>query len=379
MLRVKEMTLSKEQEDFVLDCISKCNDMSLVLHTEIVEKIYDNSVLLFKEYKLYIKDFDSKFNIHYIRFNEDTNELEFKHLKNSKNVIFTLPVKDKFYNLEFDTIEKQYIISSCDKKVNLQAEYPIINTEIKEFEDSFKGCIYIKISPLEFNKQKLIYEYTDKDYDAVLFDIHKQRKYIESNIKKFSQLYLLSTNNLIIFKDKSDNLAVGKCKKTDDIVLTLDYVYGDPLSFKSFIYYKDIIDDFFVVLRNGLQLVKIYNDDIILLSNTYTINKQECEDDLNENKEYILNWENIKNEIIDLYDAIYLTNDEHSDEEIEEYKSKLIYFDGYINTINQLLIFEEDTSGFLIIDPEDNIRSIKDIPKYFDILDRIRYAIYKED
>ena len=122
-----------------------------------------------------------------------------------------------------------------------------------------------------------------------------------------------------------------------------------------------------------------YNDDIILLSNTYTINKQECEDDLNENKEYILNWENIKNEIIDLYDAIYLTNDEHSDEEIENYKSKLIYFDGYINTINQLLIFEEDTSGFLIIDPEDNIRSIKDIPKYFDILDRIRYAIYKED
>lgn len=378
MLRIKNYNIPKELEDYIIDTINESKDFTLLLNTDVYKNCTEDYLELFSEYPIYIEDLDITLsNIDKINI-EDTN-LEFY---SNDVLICNISIKDKFYSITFDERNidsRKYILTHSDRNVtDLYKEYPIINSSIEDGNgDTFVGKIYMKFSPLDFNVKNVVYEYIDKDYDMVSLKLLEQKKIIDNKIHVFSQLYPLTNNNIIICKyDNKSPIYIGKCIAKDSNKLILQNSINKEGNSPVFVIeYKDILDSsYFVVLQEYIQLVKIEKDKALLLSS----NDEIIEKDINDHIELIKNFNAMKLKINRLYNELYFNNKDIVIDNVEECKKKLEEFESYIYDIQQLKIFDLDPSGFIVVDEEDNMYTITNIPHLIIKLNDIRSVLYED-
>ena len=380
MLQVKNFSLNKEYEDYIIDLVEKSKDFSLLLNTDVYSSCTEDYLEIFKEYPIYIEDLDITLT-NISKINITDNDLEFY----SEDVLIcTISLLDKFYSITFEENDedKKYVLTHSDRNVDLPCSYPIVNSSIENDKMLFIGRIYLKFSPLEFNTKNIVYEYKDSDYDMVSLKLLEQKKNIDNNISKFSQLFTLTGNNIIIYRrNEDDNINIGKCIKKDDTVLKVRYIYENNSKYEIksdvfYIKYKDIYDaNLFLILQEHMQLVKLDNDKAHLLSNPNT----EYEEDINNNIDLIKKYNSMIAKINRLYNNIYFSNTSIEIENREECIEKLQELDEYMIKLRSLKVFELDPSGFIVLDVDDYLYPINNITDHLIKLDNIREILYKEE
>ena len=384
MIRIKHMNISREQEDVILSTVNKAyTEFTLLLNTDVYQNLDDeNGLEIFKEYDIHIVipnivNIIKLSNINRIKVsNEDATILFFS----GDNVVFTLSLRDHFYSLYYNTEEKYYTLKASNKIVDLQSEYPIINTVIEEVNGMYEGRLYLKISPLDFNTKCLVYWCKDVDFDLVNLRLLEEKKVIEKqeNVRLFTQLFMLTANSTIIYKTskEDDMLHIGRCVYKDEFKIICQNIEENSDEEEFVINYTDIltIAYHFFVLNESVNVVRLYGTTLQLISNLE--NAEELELNLLENIDYVKKYKDTSQKISYLYSELALAS-EIEEEKKEKYKIQLDTYTDFMNKFNNLEILTY--GGYLLMDTKDQITAISNISKDFRILDMIRVYLYAEE
>ena len=379
MIKVKNMAISRDQEEIILSTINKAyTEFSLLTNTNVYENLDEKGLEIFKEYDIHIEipnapNITLLKNIKRIKVSDDDSKIEF--FTNSNDLVFILSLEKYFYSLFFNDDEKFYTIKATDRFVNLELEYPIINSVIEEVKNGlYEGRLYLKVSPLDFNSRCLVFWYRDADYDMVSLKLLEFKKIIEQpdNIRLFTQLFTLSSNSIIVYMN-DDIYHIGKCIYKDEYKMICKNIDESVDEEEFSINYTDILNNvhFYVLLEN-VNLVKLYDNTLQLMSNLQ--NSEDLELDLLNGIDLIKSYKSNTEKITSLYSILSFGTSEIEEEELEKYKLQLDTLTRFMDKFNSLRILLY--GGYLLIDKNNEISAVNNVSKIFRYLDLIREYLY---